>query len=130
LLNLKYTYNFWSVNEIFVWRRWLVLKVFPNLSSPCALALTCEQLLVCLYKQPIATTSKGRNNLVFWVSISLTLFLYLDNLWSYETMCRSYSKQKIFMSGINNDDVHKKCEPKYNVNVLFGGQRCLGGKNI
>lgn len=99
MLNLKYTYNSWSVNEIFIWKRWLVLKVFPNLSSPCALALTCEKPLVCLYKQPIATTSKGRNNLVFWVSISLTLFLCLGNLWSYETMCRSYSKQKICMNG-------------------------------
>jgi hypothetical protein len=24
----------------------------------------------------------------------------------------------------------QKCGPKYNANVLFGGQRCLGGKNI
>ncbi len=109
--NLEYAYNFWSVNEIFVWRRWLVVKVFPNLSSPCALALTCEKLLVCLYKQPNATTNKRRNNLVFWVSISLVFFLCFGNLWSYETMCRSYSKQEICMSGINNDDVHKSVDP-------------------
>jgi hypothetical protein len=111
IAQLKIHIQFLKCKWNLVWRRWVVLKVFPNLSSPCALALTCEKSLVCLYKQPIAITNKRRNNLVFWVSISLTLFLCLGNLWSYETTCRSYSKQKICMSGINNDDVHKSVNP-------------------